>query len=108
MPSYSIDDLDDLELAAEAANPEQQLAALEFVATMFEENSIVYGIMGGFNFYLRGSGRTTDDVDIAVDNPPRMDAVLDIFNDQQRLVPRVLESLLPQYLFLSCKDSYCI
>lgn len=39
--------------------------------------------MGGMNFYLRGSGRTTGDVDIAVDNPPRMEALLRIFNSHR-------------------------
>ncbi|KAH8663797.1 hypothetical protein BGZ61DRAFT_539102 [Ilyonectria robusta] len=93
MPSYQADDLDDLEFAAEGASPDQQSIASSRVVRIFEENTITYGVMGGMNFYLRGSGRTTGDVDIAVHNRPRMDALLDIFNSYQGSVRRsVLES----------------
>ena len=89
MPTYTIEDLDDLEVAAEAASSLQQSTALALVVSIFERNSITYGVIGGMNFYLRGSKRTTLDVDIAVDNRPRMDDLLDIFNNQQRLVTTV-------------------
>ncbi|KAK7422971.1 hypothetical protein QQX98_001261 [Neonectria punicea] len=83
MPLYREEDLDDLEISAENANPDEQSVALGRVVRIFEENAITYGVMGGMNFYLRGSGRTTGDVDIAVDNRPRMDALLDVFNNQE-------------------------
>ncbi|KAG7145250.1 hypothetical protein HYQ46_006015 [Verticillium longisporum] len=86
MPNYTEDDLEHLEESAETARPGHQSQALAFVAGILERNAIAYGVMGGMNFYLRGSGRTTGDVDIAVDNPPRMEALLSIFNSHRRLV----------------------
>lgn len=83
MPTYTVDDLDDLEDAAENATEAHLSTALTVVAGLFEANSVVYGVMGGMNFNVRGSGRTTHDVDIAVDNRPRMDALLSIFDNRQ-------------------------
>ncbi|KAK1767438.1 hypothetical protein QBC33DRAFT_68820 [Phialemonium atrogriseum] len=85
MPTYTEDDLDGLEEAAENASPDQQSIGLEFVAGVLEGNSITYGVMGGMNFYLPGSGRATGDVDIAVDNPPRMGDLLTVFDNQERV-----------------------
>ncbi|KAG7120169.1 hypothetical protein HYQ44_004665 [Verticillium longisporum] len=85
MPNYTEDDLEHLEESAETARPGHQSQALAFVAGILERNAIAYGVMGGMNFYLRGSGRTTGDVDIAVDNPPRMEALLSIFNSHRRV-----------------------
>ncbi|CRK30354.1 hypothetical protein BN1708_000886 [Verticillium longisporum] len=85
MPNYTEDDLEHLEESAETARPGHQSQALAFVAGILERNAIAYGVMGGMNFYLRGSGRTTGDVDIAVDNPPRMEALLSIFNSHRRM-----------------------
>lgn len=79
MPTYTNDDLDDLEMAAETATPNQQLEALAFMVRTFESNGIAYAVMGGMDFYLRGSGRLTTDVDIAVDNPPPMADILGVF-----------------------------
>ncbi|EGY23288.1 uncharacterized protein VDAG_04726 [Verticillium dahliae VdLs.17] len=83
MPNYTEDDLEHLEESAEMARPGHQAQALALVAGVLERNAIAYGVMGGMNFYLRGSGRTTGDVDIAVDNPPRMEALLSIFNSHR-------------------------
>ena len=47
MPTYTNDDLDDLELAAEASSPDQQAHALAFMVSVFESNRIAYGVMGG-------------------------------------------------------------
>lgn len=96
MPLYRDEDLEDLEIAAEEANPDEQAVALSHVVRVFEENRIIYGVMGGMNFYLRGSGRATGDVDIAVDNRPRMDALLDVFNNRQE---SVLSSSLALFLY---------
>ncbi|KAK2602273.1 hypothetical protein N8I77_008822 [Diaporthe amygdali] len=85
MPSYTDDQLDDLEEAAETSTPQDQKAALAIVSGLLERNAISYGVMGGMNFYLRGSGRATGDVDIAVDNPPRMDSLLTIFNSHPNI-----------------------
>lgn len=86
MPSYTLDQLDDLEMATEDSSPADQRAALAYVAGLLEQHSITYGVTGGINFYLRGSGRTTEDIDIVVDNAPRMDAILDIFNTSSKSV----------------------
>lgn len=86
MPTYTNDDLDDLEMAAETAAPNQQLEALAFVAKSFESNGIAYAVMGGMNFHLRGSGRLTTDVDIAVDHPPPMAEILGVFSNCPRSV----------------------
>lgn len=86
MPSYTLDQLDDLELAAEGSSPETQKEALVLISGLFEEHSIIYGVIGGMNFYIRGSGRTTDDIDMAVDSTPRMDTLLNIFDNSNKLV----------------------
>ncbi|PNH26968.1 hypothetical protein VD0002_g6671 [Verticillium dahliae] len=75
MPNYTEDDLEHLEESAEMARPGHQAQALALVAGVLERNAIAYGVMGGMNFYLRGSGRTTGDVDIAVDLGMLMDAI---------------------------------
>jgi hypothetical protein len=93
MPSYTIDELDDLEQQAQNTPPQFQRAALGLVSSLLEENAITYGLIGGMNFYIRGSGRTTGDIDIAVDNRPRMDSLLNIFNDHR-------ESVVPSKPFL--------
>ena len=84
MPKYTLDEQDDLEEAAEAPSDEEQSEALRVIAQILEQNSIAYGVMGGMNAFYRGSGRTTTDVDIAVDNPPKMEVLLDIFNDHPK------------------------
>jgi hypothetical protein len=84
MPRYTIDELDDLEMESAGSNVDQQSIALASVASLLERNAIRYGVMGGMNCYLRGSGRETGDVDIAIDFPPRMDVVLDCFNNDEK------------------------
>lgn len=106
MPTYTENDLDGLEEAAENASPDHQTIALEFVAGVLEENSITYGVMGGMNFYLRGSGRATGDVDIAVDNPPRMGDLLTVFDNQERLVPRSSPSYITHSLLTPLPLTY--
>ena len=111
MPTYTVEDLEDLEEASESATPIEQSTALALVANVLEGSSIAYGVIGGMNFYLRGSGRTTGDVDIAVDRRPRMDALLNLFNSQQRLIPNVFyfrpiaSCLLPEVI--SSHGKYC-
>jgi predicted nucleotidyltransferase len=84
MPKYTLDEQDDLEDAAEAPRPDAQSKALQLIAQILEQHSIAYAVMGGMNVFLRGSLRTTTDVDIAVDNPPKMEVLLDIFNDHSK------------------------
>lgn len=86
MPSYTLDQLDDLELAAEDPSLRSLDQALALISGLFEQHGITYGIIGGMNFYVRGSGRTTEDIDIVVDNIPRMDSLLNIFNGSNELV----------------------
>ncbi|KAI9903519.1 hypothetical protein N3K66_000048 [Trichothecium roseum] len=80
MPKYTLDDLDDLEEAAAHAKPVEQSRALREVTKVLEQEFISYAVIGGMDFYLRGSGRTTSDVHIAVNDSPRMDALLGLFD----------------------------
>lgn len=86
MPCYTLDKLDDLEIAAEKANKINQKAALIIITGLLEQHNITYGIIGGMNFYLRGSGRTTEDIDIAVDNMPRIDSFLEKLDSHSKSV----------------------
>ncbi len=81
---YPPADLDDLEEAATEANPGNQKEALQIMADIFNAHQLPYGVMGGMNFYLRGSGRTTDDVDLAVTGTQSLQATLDLLNDDDR------------------------
>lgn len=83
---YPPADLDDLEEAATQATPEQQREALQVVADIFNAHQLPYGLMGGMNFYLRGSGRTTDDADLAVTGTQSLQATLDLLNEEEWLV----------------------
>lgn len=83
MPSYTLEGLDDLEMSAETATPEDQKVALAFVVGILEDIPIGYGVMGGMNFHLRGSGRTTTDIDVAIDNSPRMRDLLRVFDSEK-------------------------
>lgn len=92
MPLYDIKDMDRLEENARRATPAQQQTALRFVVGLLEGNCITYGVMGGMNFFLRGSGRATDDVDLAIDSPPLLGNVLELFGGRDRQVdspPRI-------------------
>ncbi|KAK4100772.1 hypothetical protein N658DRAFT_496859 [Parathielavia hyrcaniae] len=83
---YPPADLDDLEEEAESARPGHQKIPLEAVADIFNSNQVVYGLMGGMNFYLRGSGRATQDVDIAVSNgAPSLEVALTLLNPDDRI-----------------------
>ncbi len=86
---YPPADLDDLEEEATAATPNQQKEALQIVADIFNAHGLPYGLMGGMNFYLRGSGRTTDDVDLAVTGTQSLQSTLDLLNDDERYDGRV-------------------
>ncbi|KAK3940927.1 hypothetical protein QBC46DRAFT_353750 [Diplogelasinospora grovesii] len=79
------DALYDLEVAAEKARPDQQKAALNIVADIFNAAGLAYGLMGGMNFYLRGSGRTTQDVDVAVTRQFQLGQILDLLNNEDRI-----------------------
>lgn len=81
---YPPADLDDLEEEAAGADPEQQKAALQIVGEIFNSSELTYALMGGMNFYLRGSGRTTQDVDIAVTKSHSLEAILNLLNDDDR------------------------
>lgn len=81
MPTYTDDDHDEMVEIASDARPDCQKEALAIIVDILERNQIAYGIMGGMNFFLRGSDRMTHDVDIAVDNPPRLDALLSLFEN---------------------------
>lgn len=86
MPFYDIKEMDRLEENARRASPAQQQTALRFVAGLLEENRITYSVMGGMNFFLRGSERATDDVDLAIDSPPLLGNVLELFGGRDRQV----------------------
>jgi hypothetical protein len=81
---YPPADLDELEEAATEATPAQQRDALQIVADIFNHHGLPYGLMGGMNFYFRGSGRATDDVDLAVTGSQSLEATLDLLNDDDR------------------------
>jgi len=81
---YPPADLDDLEEAATEATPAHQKEALQIMADIFNAHQLPYGVMGGMNFYLRGSGRTTDDVDLAVTGTQSLQATLDLLNEDER------------------------
>lgn len=79
---YPPADLDDLEEASESAQPDQQIKGLLVVADIFNRHNLSYGLMGGMNFYLRGSGRTSQDVDIAVTGSQSLEKTLYLLNDE--------------------------
>jgi hypothetical protein len=81
---YPPADLDDLEEAAAVALPDQQKIALQIVADIFNSHQLSYGLMGGMNFFLRGSGRTTQDVDLAVTRAQSLEATLNLLNGDSR------------------------
>jgi hypothetical protein len=94
---YPPADLDDLEEEAESATPEQQKIGLQIVGDIFNRNQLVYALMGGMNFYLRGSGRTTQDVDLAVSKLQSLESTLDLLNEDDRWVtncPLLTSSLI--------------
>lgn len=80
----SIDELDDLEESACECTTSHRLEALRIVATVFNSNKINYGLIGGTNFYLRGSDRTTTDVDIAVSGNWSLAHILDLLEHDDR------------------------
>jgi hypothetical protein len=80
---YPPADLDDLEEAAAQATADHQREALQVVADIFNAHQLPYGLMGGMNFYLRGSGRTTEDADLAVTGTQSLQATLDLLNEEE-------------------------
>ncbi|KAL2131437.1 hypothetical protein VTI74DRAFT_5106 [Chaetomium olivicolor] len=82
---YPPADLDELEEAATLATSEQQKEGLQVIGDIFNANKLPYGVMGGTNFYLRGSGRTTDDVDVAVTGTQSLEATLNLLNEEERV-----------------------
>ncbi|KAJ4387218.1 hypothetical protein N0V93_007807 [Gnomoniopsis smithogilvyi] len=85
MPFYTLSEQDDLEEQSGVTPTTFQTSALILVSSLLEQHRITYGLIGGMNFCLRGSGRTTSDIDIAVDNRPRMETLLDIFNNDRNI-----------------------
>ncbi|KAH6848027.1 hypothetical protein B0I37DRAFT_156188 [Chaetomium sp. MPI-CAGE-AT-0009] len=82
---YPPADLDELEEVATEATVSQQIEALQRIADIFNHHKLPYGLMGGMNFYLRGSGRTTDDVDLAVTGSQSLQTTLDLLNHDERV-----------------------
>ncbi|KAH6622548.1 hypothetical protein F5144DRAFT_594885 [Chaetomium tenue] len=87
---YSVVDLDEFEEEAESADAQHQTAALKIIASILNNAGVTYGLMGGMNFYLRGSGRTTQDVDLAVGRSNSLSAVLDLLNNERSPGSRML------------------
>ncbi|KAK4235159.1 hypothetical protein C8A03DRAFT_18062 [Achaetomium macrosporum] len=83
---YPPADLDELEEAATNATPNHQKEALQIIADIFHHHNLPYGLMGGMNFYFRGSGRSTDDVDLAVTGTQSLEETLDLLNDDERII----------------------
>lgn len=81
---YPPEDLDDLEELAESATGPHLEAALQIIAAHFRDAHLAYGVMGGFNFYVRGSGRATQDVDVAVSKNRSLEATLGLLSDDNR------------------------
>jgi hypothetical protein len=81
---YPPADLDELEEVATEATVGQQIEALQIIAAIFSRHQLPYGVMGGMNFYFRGSGRTTDDVDLAVTGSQSLQTTLDLLNHDER------------------------
>ncbi|KAK3324876.1 hypothetical protein B0H66DRAFT_106284 [Apodospora peruviana] len=81
----TIEELDDLEEDALDCTISQRLEALQIVAAVFDLNGLDYGLIGGTNFFLRGSDRTTTDVDIAVTGRTSMAEVLEMLDHDPRI-----------------------
>jgi hypothetical protein len=81
---YPPADLDELEEQAEPAEPDEQKDGLQIVADIFHRSDLTYALMGGMNFYLRGSGRRTQDVDLVVTKSQSLEATLDLLNEDER------------------------
>ena len=64
--TYHINDLDDLEEKAVDANSRNFAAARDYVSRLLNRNSVRWALMGGYSLSLRGSGRRTFDIDVAV------------------------------------------
>ncbi|KAH6621682.1 hypothetical protein B0J18DRAFT_433149 [Chaetomium sp. MPI-SDFR-AT-0129] len=82
---YPPEDLDELEELAEAATGPQQEAALQIIAAHFHDAHLAYGVMGGLNFCVRGSGRATQDVDVAVSKNRSLEATLGLLSGDNRI-----------------------
>ncbi|KAK3293764.1 uncharacterized protein B0H64DRAFT_364605 [Chaetomium fimeti] len=80
-------ELTELEEQAESASGRHQTTALGIIASIFNNAGLAYALMGGMNFYLRGSGRTTQDVDLAVNRRPSLGHILDLLNNESRPGP---------------------
>ena len=63
---YSVDDLDELEARAQIARFGELIFAADYLAQLLDTNHVLYGFMGGFSMNIRGSDRTTTNIDIAV------------------------------------------
>jgi hypothetical protein len=81
---YPPADLDELEEAATAATVSQQTEALQIVADIFDHHGLPYGVMGGTNFYFRGSGRTTDFLYLLVTGSQTLHATLALLDHDER------------------------
>ncbi|KAL4903629.1 hypothetical protein BDW74DRAFT_179623 [Aspergillus multicolor] len=64
--TYMPHEMPSLIAAANAASEDHLLAATVYMASILATNEIRYTIMSGFSLRLRGSTRTTHDVDVAV------------------------------------------
>ena len=64
--TYTADELDDLEELASDPSDANLRRASNYMVHLLAESRVGHGLMGGYSLYLRGSGRRTIDVDIAV------------------------------------------
>lgn len=63
---YNTDRFEVLYTASQAPPIENLGLAARYVAVLFRQNNVPAAFLGGWAVYLRGSGRTTNDVDMTV------------------------------------------
>jgi hypothetical protein len=64
--TYNVDEGNALGLASAASSSGHLLSAADYIIGLLETNRVPYALMGGFALKLRGSPRTTHDVDLTV------------------------------------------
>ncbi|KAI9729158.1 MAG: hypothetical protein M1834_007065 [Cirrosporium novae-zelandiae] len=82
--TYTADHFPSLMVASQNADNRNLISAADYLAQILQTNGVVFAFMGGFAVNLRGSGRTTHDVDIAVGTT--MLELRQTFIQQQRVV----------------------
>ena len=80
---YSVDqDLDGLEEQALQAGHDHLTAAAQWIEELMNQKQLTFAFMGGYSLILRGSSRTTTDIDVAVSL--KMREVKSLLADQER------------------------